>query len=548
MRDLLRATVFSASLAIAASSAAQAQSTDRLAIGLGSFPATMHPLGGGQASRSYVLAVARRDVTRYDATWNIECQLCTEIPSAANGRAKVIDLPDGRKGMEVTYTLRPGLKWGDGTPLTTRDIVFGAEVARSLSPQANVTGVVARDDHTYTVMLNAVRFDFDRLSPQPLPAAIEEPIFRAAANPRDYLSKSAFNLSPNRPGLWNGPYLVTGFTPNQDIAFAPNPYWDGEKPGFKQVSMRLFPGSAALETGLLAGDIAVTNGMGGDQTSDLQHHHGDRFDFASFPNVGYTNYLVLQLDNPLLADKRVRHALAMAINKQEVVERLDGRVPVANSILAVGDPNYDKDVRTWPYDPARARALLAEAGYAPGADGIMARTDGTRLSLDLVAGEGAGNAEIWQQAIQSQLKQVGIEAVTKSEPFRVLDGTTLQRRQLKGMVIEWFNRVPGTMPLGLFSSTGIPRESNSWAGANYMGYSNPQVDALLNDALVELDPAKRQVLWKEIQAAIMEDLPQIPLSNGTYVYISPKWLTGVVPPRSTASETTWIEYWKPRQQ
>ena len=546
MRVMRRAATLFTLLAM--TPAAKAQSHDRLVVGMSSFPASLHPLIGGQASRAYLLGVSRRTVTTLDADGKNLCQLCTEVPSVANGRVKVVDLPDGGRGMEATFTLRPGLKWGDGTPLTTRDILFGAEVARSTSPPINVTGVVARDERSYTVVLNAIRFDVGELSPQPLNAAIEEPIFHAAKDPQDYANKSDFSRAPGTPGLWNGPYLMTEYKPNETATFAPNPYWDGESPAFKQVTMRLIPSGAAVEANLLSGDIDIPFGLGFDQVTDLETRHADRFNVVVLPGTLVTNYLYLQTESPILGDKRVRQAIAMGIDKQTMVDRLfGGRYVVANSIVATADPNYDRDLKPWPYDPARARASLAEAGWTPGPDGVMQRADGTRLSLDLIAGAGAATAGLVQQVVQSQLKQIGIEVVAKAEPFRVLDGTTMRKRLFQGMVIEWDGKAPGALPLTRFGSAGIPRESNAFSGWNVTGYSNPRVDTLLKDGLSELDPTERQAIWNEMQEIVMDDLPQIPLYNEASTYISPTWMTGFTPRRSVNQSTLWIEYWKPRQ-
>ena len=549
MRKLLWATLLLAVLVTASVAATRAQQRDQVVIGMATFPATIHPLVGFQASRDYVLAVSRRSVTRFDASGAVVCQLCTEVPTVENGRVKVVDLATGKKGMEVTFTLRSGLKWGDGTQLTTKDVVFGAEVARSVQPVANVTGVVARDDHSYTVMLDSVRYDFYRLSPQPLNAAIEEPIFRAAKDPLDYGNKSAYAHAPEQAGLWNGPYLLTEFKPNESVTFTPNPFWDGEKPAFKHVIMRVFPSSAALEANMLSGDVDIANGLGFDQETELEKRYADRFDVKIVPGTTDTYYLYVQTESPLLSDKRVRQAIAMAINKQGIVASLfGGRTAVANSFVATADPNYVKDLKPWPYDPNRARATLAAAGYKPGPDGVMVRADGTRLSLDLIAGAGAATPNLIQQVVQSELKQVGIEIVAKSEPFRVLDGTTIRQRLYKGMVIEWGSGIPGSLPIFNYMSTSIPTEANAFSGGNSTSYRNPRVDALLTEGLAELDPAKRQVVWNELQEIIMDDLPRIPLFNSPVVFVSPKWMSGVTPPQSVYQQTLWIEYWKPKEK
>ena len=176
----------------------------------------------------------------------------------------------------------------------------------------------------------------------------------------------------------------------------------------------------------------------------------------------------------------------------------------------------------------------------------MQRADGTRLSLDLIAGAGAATAGLVQQVIQSQLKQIGVEVVAKAEPFRVLDGTTLRKRLFQGMVIEWDTKAPGAFPLTRFGSAGIPREANSFSGWNVTGYSDARVDALMKDGLAELDASKRQAMWDEMQAIVMDAVPQIPLYSEAFIYISPTWMSGFTPARSIYQPTLWIEYWKPK--
>ncbi len=525
---------------------AQAQPKDQLVIGLASFPSTMHPQIGGQTVRNYVLAAARRSVTRYDGAGHIICQLCTELPTVENGRVKAVDMPDGTKGLDVTFTLRAGLKWGDGSAVTTRDILFGAELERLFIPREGLIGVSAADNWTYTIKLKSPRFDVQRLSPQPINAAIEEPLFRSAKDPLEYGAKSAFNRAPDTPGLWNGPYLLTGFKPNESVTFMPNPYWGGEKPAFRRVTMRLIGNTAALEANLLSGDIDVANGLSSDQAMDIEKRYADRLDVSLVPALS-TFWMFLQQDNPILADKRVRQAIVLGIDRRAIVDRLfEGKVPIANSIFAPLDPNNDSSLKPWPYDPARARALLAEAGYTPGLDGVMVRADGTRLSLDLLVTAGFRMTELVQQVIQSQLGLVGIETVARSEPERVLMGQTMRKRLFKGIVMLTDTMSPDIVPTSMFGTSGIPRESNAYSGDNYFGYSNPRIDALLQAALIEIDRPKRQALLNQVQSVLMDDLPGIPIYNGNSIYVSPKWLTGLTPAQSTYVATLWIEYWRPK--
>jgi peptide/nickel transport system substrate-binding protein len=523
---------------------ASAQAPERLTLGMTEFPSDMHPFISNLLVRNYLLAVSRRSVTRFDFSGLTVCQLCTEVPTVENGRAKVTKNADGTDGMEVRFTLRPGLKWGDNTPLTASDIAFGYEVEKAFQPPVSVTGVQVIDPQNYVVKMKSPRYDFNRLSPQPFPEHLEGAIFRAASDPLDYGKKSLFNRAPETPGLWNGPYLLTSFKSNESVTFVPNPLWDGVKPVFKSVTMRFIENTSALQANLLSGDIDMVYGLTFDQALDLSKRRADKFDISFIPGIP-TTWIYVQTENPLLADKRVRQAILSGIDRKTLTERLfEGKQPVANSIISPVEISYNKDIKPWPYDPAKARALLAEAGFKPGPDGIMVKADGTRLSIDLLVSSGIRMVELIQQVVQSQLKQVGIEIVAKSEPVRVLLGETVRKRSFTGLTSFTWTPAPDAIPYFTYHSSRIPTAANSYGGTNYTGFRNARMDELLDAALAELDTAKRRVMFNEIQAIVMEELPQMPLYHVSNVFVSPKWMTGLTPPQSTALPTLWIEYWK----
>src|SRR3984893_10814632 len=131
---------------------------DGLTIGIIQFPATLNPNIDVMAAKNYVLGMALRPFTVYDADRKLICLLCTELPSIENGMAVPIDLPDGRKGIDITFTIRPDAVWADGVPVTTADVKFTCEVGRN--PQSGVsdgelyrriTSIDVKDDKTFTL-------------------------------------------------------------------------------------------------------------------------------------------------------------------------------------------------------------------------------------------------------------------------------------------------------------------------------------------------------------------------------------------------------------
>jgi peptide/nickel transport system substrate-binding protein len=536
-------------------SVAAAETHDTLTLGIGQFPPDMHPYITNSSMKDYIRWPTSRVMTWYTRGGQVMCLLCTEVPSVANGRAKVVDRPDGTKGMQVTFTLKPGLSWGDGVPVTARDFVFAFDVYRAFSAPQQVDGVVAVDDRTLRVDLNRTRYDFDRWAYAPLPEHIEGPIFRAAANPLDYGQKSALNRHPENPGLWMGPYRIAEFRPNESVVMVPNEHWQGTRPHFRQVTMRLIDNTSALQANLLAGDIdTVASGNLGltmDQIIALSKSQASRFNFAFMPAVTSYEHLAVQLDNPLLADKRVRQAIQMSIDRKTIVAKLfENHQELANSFMHPSQAGWDSSVRTWPFDPRRARALLAEAGFKPGADGILVSPTGERFSIDLTTTAGNRTRELVEQVLQTQLKAVGIEVVVKNEPARVMFGETLRKRSFRGFVEFQADPQVDWVPDFTFHSAWIPSAANNWSGTNYMGYRSPEMDAAIAAAQNELDPAKRKAVWKRILDIAAEDLPEIDLYFASVGYVLPKWLDGVVhdkPDQMYGTGPGWIEEWHAAQ-
>jgi len=543
LRDLF--SVLLATVLIGAALGASAQpKRDTLTIGMVEFPQDMHPQITNQLVRSYVHGFARRGVVRFTAEGKLICLLCTEIPSIANGRAVVTRQPDGRQFLSVHYTLRPGLVWGDGVKITSRDIAFGFDVQQKFSPEPGLVGVKVIDDANYSVEFDAPRYDFDRLSPDPLPEHLEGPIFRAAKDGLDYGNQSLFNRAPTTPGLWNGPYLIDRFIPGEQVRYKPNPLWDGRKPYFQSITLKLIENTAALLANLLSGDIDLASGLTFDQSQALAKDHGDQFEVQFVPSLSVA-MMVPNFANPQLADKRVRQAILLGIDRKTMVAKLfDNHFPVADGTLAPAEPSRDPNVKKYPYDPAQARALLAAAGYKPGPDKILVGADGKRLSIDLAGASGIRLIELVEQVIQSQLRAIGVEIVVRNEPPRVLLGETVRKRTFQGMITFTSLPSPDWIPYARFHSSRIPSPANNLGGSNYGGYSNPALDAALTAAQIELDPVKRQALWNEIQAIQAEDLPILPLYHPAAVFIQPRWMTGMLPPKSLTLPSLAVEDWR----
>jgi len=540
---------------VAALAAPAAFARDTLTIGITQYPSTFHPNIENMAAKSYVLGFARRPLTAHDAEWRLVCLACETLPSLENGLAVRETTPAGRPGIRVTYRLREGFRWGDGTPVSAEDLRFaweaGRDPATGFGPAEyyrSAYELIVEDARTVTLRFDRVTFDHASAGDfQPLPAHIERA--RWQADPRAYRTRTAYDTEATNPGLWNGPFRITAVQPGASVTLERNGAWAGPAPHFRRIVIRTVENTPALEAQLLAGQVDMIAGELGlplEQAIALERRAGERFRFTYRPGLIY-EHLDLRHDHPALGDRRVRQALLLATDREAISQRLfAGRQPVAHSSVNPLDPMHDPEVRRWPHDLARARALLEEAGWTPGPDGIRRNAAGERLSLEFMTTAGNRAREQVQQVLQGMWRQAGIEARIRNEPPRVLFGETLSRRRFQGLALFAWISAPESVPRSALHSEEIPREARNWSGQNYGGYRNPEMDALTEAIPEELDPARRRALWRRLQAIYAEDLPAIPLWFRADAHVWPPWLEGVRPTGHLNASPLWAEAWRAR--
>ncbi|MBX9946007.1 MAG: peptide ABC transporter substrate-binding protein [Reyranella sp.] len=530
--------------------AAPARAKDELVLAMTQTPGSMNPVISSMLAKSLIANMTARPLTAYDADWKLVCLVCTQLPTLQNGKARLVDLPDGRKGMEIDVELRD-MRWGDGTPVTARDVAFTLEVGKH--PLSGVTSsegyrrvikLDVHDERRFTMTIDRVTFDYNSLGLTLLPAHVEKPIFDA--NPAEYRNRTAYDTTPTNPALAFGPYRIVELVAGSRIALEQNPTWTGQKPFFKRIVVKIIESTAALEANLLSGNVDYVLGELGlslDQAISFEKRHKDRYNVIYKPALIY-EHIDVNLDNRLLADRRVRQALLLAIDRRAISEKLfDGKQPIAHGSISTLDPMFSPAARQYDYDPAAARKLLDDAGFATQRNGVRQNAAGERLSIELATTAGNRVRELVAQVIQSQLRQVGVDVRIKAEPPRIFF-EAMNRRTFGALgMYAWVQRPEG-VPRSSLHSKEIPSAQNGFSGQNYPGYANPEMDAALDAAERELDEGKRRVLFAEIQRLAADDLPVLPLFFRVDPFVVPKPLKGVVPTGTLNSSTLWIEQWR----
>lgn len=544
-------------LALASPRAAVAQEHKSLRIGVSQYPSTMHPYFDEMVAKSLVLGATARPVTVYGPDWKPVCMLCTELPSYENRRAKKETRADGTTGIAATYTLKEGLFWGDGAPLTTKDILFAYEVGKHPKSGVgngefftrDVVSIEAQDERSFTIHFLKEKCDFAPIGDfYPLPVHLEREIF--LKDPETYKNRSLYNTAPGTPGLWHGPYRLEKAESGASIALARNPAWKGKAPWFDKVVFRTVDNSAALQANLLSGDVDYIAGELGVMLDEalsfekrLKAQKPGQFNVVYKQGLTY-EHIDLPLDKPPFDDRDMRRALLYAIDREAVSQKIFGghQKPALSNVNPL-DPVFTEDVRKYPQARGEAGKLLDALGWKTGRDGFRHNEKGEKLRITLSTTAGNKTREMIAQAIQSDMKKAGIDLQIDLQPARVLFGDTMRKRAFKGGVMYAWMSAPQSIPKTTLYSATIPAQENNWAGQNYPGYASREMDRLIDDLDTVCTPAENLALWHGLQRLYAEDLPALPLYYRADSFFIPAWLKGVTPTGHLHPSTLWIENW-----
>jgi len=290
---------------------------------------------------------------------------------------------------------------------------------------------------------------------------------------------------------------------------------------------------------MVAGEL----GFSLDEALAFEKRHGGEFRVLYKPGLTY-EHVDLNLDNPILSDRRVRQALLYGIDRKAISDELfAGRDPVANSFVPPLDWVYSDDVRHYPYDPAKARQLLEEAGWHAEGDGVRRNREGETMTLELATTAGNRTRELVEEVLQSEWREIGIDLRLKNQPARVLFGDSLTHRHFQMAMYAWIS-APENVPRSMLFSNEIPDKANGFSGENFTGFHDAEADRLIDAIEVELDRAKRADLWRRLEALYAEELPALPLYFRADAFVLPPWLEGVRPTGHQYPTTLWIEEWR----
>ncbi|MDM3871042.1 peptide ABC transporter substrate-binding protein [Porticoccus sp. W117] len=528
--------------------AVEAVSKKHLTIGMTQYPESLHRSFARQTSADYVLSLMLRRSVYYDDQAKLQCNTCVNIPTLENGKARIVEKENGERGIVVNFQIKPGLNWGDGSPVTTEDFKLRWEIGRHpdvganrLSWFENIERFEILDDKNFALHYREATNEYNYIRAlAPINSRLERTIFEE--NPANYRDRSLYKTEPTNPALWNGPYLLKSLTPGAKFVVTRNPHWHGQRPQFDEITIKIIENTSALEANLLSGAIDMIGfGLQSDQGFSFEKRHGRNYQVVYSENAVFS-FMTVNMDNPILADKRVRKAILFALNREEANQQLfSGRQQIMRGF------NPDRPIEgitQYPFNPGKAIELLEEAGWQILKKGIRHNDKDDPLQFELVSVSGNKSRELLQQWMQGQLKNVGIDLRIRNQTARVFFGETRKKRLFSGMTLQSNPSQPYINWRRVMHSSAIPTPENKFSGFNRAGYRSDEMDQITDVLDRALTQEERQQVDAAIQKLVMEELIVITLFWKPRVHVVPLGLSGVNTSRYDAVNTNWVEEWR----
>lgn len=402
--------------------------------------------------------------------------------------------------MSWTFKLRDDVLWSDGTPFTADDVAFtfndvvlvdelGAQSATQFS---QVERVEVIDPHTVRFVLNS---PFSAL-PYYLAAfsgILPEHVLADAENP---LTVASFN---KQSPVTTGPYRVAEFVPGSYVRLVPNENYYGEEPKLAGIVFRIIPDANTQVAQLLAGQLDLVTRLNPSLLTGVTGNPNLEV-LRQSQNLYF--WIALNQNDERFTDPRVRQALLMAIDREAMIEAIlrgYGTVatgPIAPLLAAI----YNPDVPSYPYDPEGARALLAEAGWTPGPDGILQK-DGQRLEIAMPTGQ-FGDLVPATLLVQQYWEDIGVKANVEVMEWNAYIQDVVVNRDYEG-TLAWWSQPPTPDVTPYYSCEAV----NS--GNNIPNYCSEELDQLLAAGRLALTPEEQIAAYAEVQQYLAEELPYL---------------------------------------
>lgn len=436
------------------------------------------------------------------------------------------------------FTLRRGVKFHDGSELTTQDVLFSLE--RTLHIKGSPGGFAT---YVRPIVAKEIvdRYKIRLRTAAPYGGVAQDLSEVQIVSKRAAANAASADFDSGRAAIGTGPYRLVRFVRGSRIELARyDEYWGGRLP-WEKVTLHILPSDPVRTAALLSGQLDAIEHVPTADLARLRRNPDLRLEQA----VSWRTIL-LHLDqyrdhppgvsgkdgrplarNPF-KDLRVRRALSKAINRQAIAERvMEGLALPAANVVSPSVFGHNPAVKPEPYDPNGARRLLAEAGYPDGFRVTIATPNNRYINDEQVA-----------QTVAQMFSRIGVEARVDAMPLSAYFGKA-RKREFGIALLGWGSLAAD---LALRSLAGTPNPDKGYGAWNWGGYSNPELDALIERSLGTVDAGKREAVARQASALAARELAFLPLHYQIVTWAMKKNLSYA----ARTDEFTFAHHFKPR--
>ena len=491
-------------------------------------PTLLNPHFATGTKDQYGSRVFYEPLAGWDAQGNLVPALASEIPTAANGGL-------AKDGTSVTWKLKKNVTWHDGKPFTADDVVFNWEYAADPATATTTIGsykdikVEKIDSHTVKVVFSKPTPFWADAFVGTRGCIIPKHLFEAFKG--DKSRDAPTNLKP----VGTGCFKFADFKPGDLVAGTINTnYHEANRPHFDAVEMKgggdaVSAARAVLQTGEFdyawnmqvedeilkrleqggKGRIVISPGGGLEM---IQFNHADPWTEVEGERAS------VKTKHPILADKAVRDAINMLVDRKSIQDHIYGRTGLATRNFVNNPAQFRSKNEKWEYSVEKANALLESAGWKKGSDGIREK-NGKKLKFLYQTSINAPRQKC-QQVIKQACQKAGIDMELKQVTASVYFSSDVANPDTYSKFFADIQMYNTTMAqpdpeifINQFCSWEASTKENKWQGRNISRWRNDQFDAAFKAAQGELDPVKRAALFVRMNELIVEDRAVIPLVN-----------------------------------
>ncbi|SDP53142.1 peptide/nickel transport system substrate-binding protein [Ralstonia sp. 25mfcol4.1] len=439
------------------------------------------------------------------------------------------------------FKIRKGVKWHDGTEMTTDDIAWSLD-----RPATIVNSPGKFDVYTKAIINKKIidKYTIQVTTNQPYPLMLNDltSVFMVQKKATQGLSSDDFAQGKGMVGT--GPFKFVSYARDDRVELVKNPDYWGPKPAWDKVTLRFIPNPATRLAALLSGDVQAIENV---PTPDLPKVRSDPklsffskishrviylyFDVKRDKSPFVTTKDGQPMDKNPLKDARVRIAISTAINRQGIKDRLmEGLSEPTNNLVPPTLFGHNPALKTLKYDPEAAKKMLADAGY-PNGFGLTLHTPNNRYVND----------EKIAQTIAQNLTRIGINTKVEGMPMATYSSKAIKREWSFGLV-GWGAQT-GEVSSPLRALVACEDSKKGFGTTNWGEYCNPKMDTVLEKALATVDDNERSKLLQEATAIVVLDGGIIPIHHQVTTWATQKGITYV--PRT--DERTYAHLFKPAQ-